>query len=441
MKLQKFLFGIAFSGGMLLTTISVSAQGLLRDLPYWRPYDQRGLHVFETGKTDTVKYDGQIVRIGGAFTQQFQSLTHSNEATPNIVTDVNGQPVNLNQLKPLSPGFNLAEANLNIDAQLMDGVRLNMVLYLSTRHHTDTWVKGGYIQFDKLPFLHSAFFDNIMKHATIKVGHMEINYGDQHFRRTDAGSAIYNPFVGNYIMDAFTTEIGGEIYGFTNNGLFGMLSVTNGEIKGNVNAPHQMAPSIIGKIGYDKQLNTDLRVRLSGSIYTTNKSASNTLFGGDRGGSRFYMVMENTQATTDGNAFSGRLNPGFRNKVTSMCVNPFIKYKGLEFFGTYEQAKGSASNETKERTVTQMAGELVYRFLKEEKLFVGARYNVVSGALSQGVDNESIDRIEVSAGWFLNRNILLKGEYVTQNYNDFNPNNIDYKGNFHGLMVEAVVGF
>ena len=46
----------------------------------------------------------------------------------------------------------------------------------------------------------------------VRVGHMEINYGDAHFRRSDNGNAIYNPFVGNYIMDAFTTEIGGEVY-------------------------------------------------------------------------------------------------------------------------------------------------------------------------------------------------------------------------------------
>jgi hypothetical protein len=36
--------------------------------------------------------------------------------------------------------------------------------------------------------------------VTVKVGHMEINYGDAHFRRSDNGNALYNPFVGNYIM-------------------------------------------------------------------------------------------------------------------------------------------------------------------------------------------------------------------------------------------------
>ena len=51
-----------------------------------------------------------------------------------------------------------------------------------------------------------------MQIVTVRVGHFEINYGDAHFRRSDNGNAIYNPFVGNYIMDAFTTEIGGEVY-------------------------------------------------------------------------------------------------------------------------------------------------------------------------------------------------------------------------------------
>ena len=52
----------------------------------------------------------------------------------------------------------------------------------------------------------------LMQIATLRVGHLEINYGDAHFRRSDNGNALYNPFVGNYIMDAFTTEIGGEVY-------------------------------------------------------------------------------------------------------------------------------------------------------------------------------------------------------------------------------------
>lgn len=47
---------------------------------------------------------------------------------------------------------------------------------------------------------------------------MENNYGDAHFRRSDNAQAIYNPFVGNLIMDAFTTEVGAELY-YRKNGL------------------------------------------------------------------------------------------------------------------------------------------------------------------------------------------------------------------------------
>ena len=65
---------------------------------------------------------------------------------------------------------------------------------------------------------------------------MEINYGDAHFRRSDNGNAIYNPFVGNYIMDAFTTEVGGEVYLKTSN-VIAMGAITGGEIRGTVPTP------------------------------------------------------------------------------------------------------------------------------------------------------------------------------------------------------------
>jgi hypothetical protein len=44
-------------------------------------------------------------------------------------------------------------------------------------------------------------------------------------------------------------------------------------------------------IGVDRQLTNDLRVRLTGSMYKTNKAMSDTLYSGDRAGSRFYYVL------------------------------------------------------------------------------------------------------------------------------------------------------
>jgi hypothetical protein len=135
--------------------------------------DTRGINVFETPKTTPVAFTGIKIRFGGGFTQEFQGLKHENSYGKNTTVKLYG----------ITPGFNTAAANLTMDVALAEGIRLNLTSYLSTRHHNETWVKGGYIQFDKLP-LKGKIFDEIMKVTTIKVGHMEINYGDQHQPRS-----------------------------------------------------------------------------------------------------------------------------------------------------------------------------------------------------------------------------------------------------------------
>lgn len=429
--MKKYLFSAILATGISATGL---AQGLQRDVQFWRSYDQRGVNVFETGKRDTVAYEGIKVRVGGHFTQQLQSLSHENKANPVL----NAGGVNTNQLIEIGAGSNLATANLNIDVELMDGVRLNLISYLSSRHHPESWVKGGYLQFDKLPFLGNPEW--FSKYLTLRVGHMEINYGDAHFRRTDNGNAMYNAFVGNYIMDAFTTEVGGDLT-FQSNGFLIMGGLTGGEIQGGITTPEKRKISLLGKIGYDKQLSDDFRVRLTGSIYTTEGSARNTLYGGDRAGSRYYLVMENTLASTSANFTSGRINPGQTDNITATVINPFIKFKGLELFGNFETSKGKASNETVDRTWNQLGADLVYRFGTNEKFYLAGRYNKVDGKLAgSGLDVE-IDRTQIGGGWFISRNILAKVEYVTQNYTGFAATDIRKGGKFQGLMIEGVIGF
>src|SRR6185369_9526489 len=114
-----------------------------QQLQYFRPNNKTGIHIFEPSKNDTTSFTGLKVRVGGNFTQDFQALNHQNNAVPVYDAD----SVNLNGLLSLTNGFTRAMANLNIDAQLSDGIRLNLTMYLSTRHHEETWVKGGYVQF------------------------------------------------------------------------------------------------------------------------------------------------------------------------------------------------------------------------------------------------------------------------------------------------------
>ena len=200
-----------------------------------------------------------------------------------------------NQLANLGYGFNLAMANLNIDAQLKEGIRMNLIMYLSSRHHEEAWVKDGYIQFDRLPFLKCDMIDRIMNNFTIKAGDYEVDYGDQHYRRTDSGNSIYNPFVENYIMDGFATEIGSEIYFHPKCGIIAMAGITNRELNPTVIVPSKMdsatgklnkyLPAFHGKLGYDKRFNSDFRLRVTGSFYAVKSAASNTLFSGDQTGS------------------------------------------------------------------------------------------------------------------------------------------------------------
>ena len=425
--------------------------------PNQRPPDRRGLNVFEPLKSDADRIgDGEPrFRLGANFAQQFQSLGHDNTAgvnlVPNAATPAPGDSVNLNGLMAIGNGFNLATANLVVDAVLADGIHVNLVTYLSSRHHQEAWVKGGYLQVDALRFLGVPAIDRVMEYVTIKTGHYEINYGDAHFRRTDNGNAFHNPFVGNYIMDAFTTEIGGEVL-VRHAGLLAMVGVTGGEIQGGVTNPDGRSLAVLGKLGFDRQLTPDLRVRLTGSGYRNGNAASSTLYGGDRAGSRYYQVLENTLATTNNQFTSGLINPGFREEVLALQFNPFVKYRGFELFGVLERATGRAFNEAEDinRAWTQVAVDGVFRFLPQEQAFVGARYNVVSGPLvgpavagqvTTAGQDISINRVEVGGGWFPTRNILLKAEYVRQRYTDFPTLDIRNGGAFDGFMVEGVVAF
>jgi hypothetical protein len=439
-----------------------------------RPYDQSGINVFEDVKDTTSTFDGLKVKFGAGFTQQFQNLKHENPGAllNNVGNFTNNVSTPGNKLKVITAGFQTAQANLFMDVQLADGIRLNVTSYLSGKHHNETWVKGGYIQFDKLPFK-GQFWSDLMKITTVKIGHFEVDYGDEHYRRSDGGQALYNPFMEGNIMDEFATEIGGEVY-LKKNGFFGMIGLTNGMIKGNIDSLTAAAnpdgnlhksPSLLLKAGFDKKLADNLRVRVSASYYGNQSDGGNTLLGGDRSGSNYQFVMEensaNPSSTTGAGtplAFSGRFNPGFCKKINAFMLNGFLKASGFELFGTYETVSGRTARETADRTANQYAVEGLYRFGRTENVFLGLRYNSVSARLANNTSvtpapggtgagpitytgDVTVNRFAVAGGWFLTRNVLLKAEYVNQLYNDFPSADYRSTGKFNGYVVEAVVGF
>ena len=421
-----------------------------------RPTDKDGINVFETPKTET-EFDGLNVKFGGAMSLTYSMLDHSNSTTTANGYTYNYTTPTASSLVPLAKNFGLPQANFYIKSNLADGVFLNFELYLAARHHNETWVKGGYMQFDKMPFLPWDFVDKIMKFTTIKVGQFDVNYGDAHFRRSDGGLTLQNPFMENYIMDEFATEIGAEAD--VHLGDFTVVAaVTNGQLSPDLvkvdttvaaykysNGIHN--PSWIGKLAYDKNLlNDDLRVRASVSGYYTSGSIKNTLFGGDRTGSNYYGVMYNAAPGT-ATFLNGRYNPGFGDKLGTVMGNLFLKYDimdnlSIETFTTYEKAKGRSMVQSTERNATQFAQDVILRFGADEKFFVGGRYNTVNAEVAATTPYEiDINRTAISAGWFMTKNIMAKIEYVNQKYNGFPTGNIYDKGEFHGLSAQAAIAF
>ena len=373
------------------------------------------------------------VSVGADFAMQYQALKHHADSS----------------LIPLGAGINLPTANLNIKAILADGIEVNLTTYLSSRHHVEAWVKGGYLLLDKLPFIQSQFTDRVMEYLTLKVGVMEINYGDAHFRRSDNGHVINNMFIGNYIIDAFTTAPAFEVL-YRNKGILLMGAVTTGTLKpalvgynsnSQVYTPYNIHEELAfyWKAGYDKQINDNFRLRATLSGYHTSNNHFGSLYNGDRTGSRYYLAMNKANNSADDvdpskNHMSGNWGPGFTDKDNSVMVNLFIKYKGIEFFGTYETIKGTPAFGGSEFSYAQYAFEGLYHIGKDEQFFGGARYN-----FTKNNSDNSIERLQIGGGWFLTSNILLKAEYVAQNYNNF----VEYGGNagFNGIMVETTISF
>jgi hypothetical protein len=245
-------------------------------------------------------------------------------------------------------------------------------------------------------------------------------------------------------MDAFTTEAFGEIV-VQKSGFIGVIGLSNGKLNQNVTVTsrynHDNAISFYGKLGYDKQFSEDFRARLTGSWYMNQGTSTGSyLYGGDRAGSRYYSVL--VEEGADDNFTSGRYNPRF-SQLTAIQVNPFIKFKGLEFFGIYEIANGG--KEDGDGSFTQLAADLLYRFGGQEQFYIGGRYNQVSGKKTSASESFSIDRINAGGGWFLTKNIVAKLEYVTQKYTGngvVSTLGASYKGaEFNGFVLEAAISF
>lgn len=92
-------------------------------------------------------------------------------------------------------------------------------------------------------------------------------------------------------------------------------------------APEKRSPAYLGKVGFDKQLSKAVRFRLTSSLFSQARSANQSLYSGDRGGSRYYQVMVNTAGTEKDSAWTGNVQPGLRSAQHSWFVTPTVLLK------------------------------------------------------------------------------------------------------------------
>lgn len=402
-------------------------------LQYYRATDKTGINVFEAPKETDVEFDGFNVHVGLSNSMLFQGLSQSG---PNMENE-------------LASNFNLPTSNVDFNAQLANGVRMHLRSWVASPGQGATFhIKGGYIQIDRLDFISEGFLGNAMDNLRFRIGHMDFNYGDAHFRRSDNAHSMHNPFVENYIMDSYTNEIGGEVY-YMSGPFLGMVGMTNSRMNQSTVAKDdedfEDSPTFFGKLGFDQQINPDLRVRLTGSALTVSQTESFYLYGGDRAGARYENLL-------GGGDRDARFAPDFdvssfapdgpvpNDGATAFQINPFVQYGGLEMFGVIERASGKHAQDDDTRSFTQLGGELLYRFGQDERFYIGGRYNTVNGELSGGNDI-TVDRLTLGGGWFMADNIMAKLEYVTQNHDGFNDHDARYDADFSGIMLEAIVSF
>ncbi len=355
------------------------------------------------------------------------------------------------KLAPISSGFQNAFGNLGFGARFGKRREIEMYfeLYMDTWNHpSQTYGHEGYIVIHDIPsharglnLLHLLFAV-----IDLKVGQFEINYGDQGFHRSNNGNVKLNPLVGNYVMDPNTTEIGGEVYTKFNkiNFLVGVSTGTSTEnfVQGHGTAWH-------AKLWY-----TPVKpLRISASYYTVNHArtpatggAVSTFFSGNRSGARYQSVLNGNPGIT----------PQLRKDVTAWQGD--IGWNGDRFYvyGHYGQVWDDDINAARAilppRPVALKESWKYYAaegaFNVTKNFYLAARFSGAHAMKIAGVSSDGkIERIQAGMGYHVSKHLLVKVEYVDQQYNDFRTNepfaNLQaWKSpGYHGAVAEFALYF
>ncbi|MDD4506136.1 MAG: hypothetical protein PHE60_07185 [Sulfurospirillaceae bacterium] len=347
----------------------------------------------------------------------------------------------------LQPGLSLPTANFDVNAKVMSGFNVKLETMFSSHHHNETYVKGGYATIDNLDFIVPGFASDFMQNATIKVGVDDINFGDDQFRRTDNADVMRNPFIHNMGVEAYMQAPHIEVLYRLPANTFVMVGITNGQVNPddvtavdrNSTSGSSNRPGLYGKIGFDSQINDDLRVRLTESVYTvhgTNKGSS--LYSGDKAGTPSRKIFDDGTDTDFGalwNALSGF------SDLTVSKTNFFTRYQDTELYAMFEIADGADAKGV-DMAMNHYAVDLVQRF-HNDKFYAAARYEKAKLDYKEATNDlgdAEMTQWQVGLGWFLSKNAVAKLEYIDHE----RTNNSSFVGgtaDFKGYMISTALTF
>ncbi|MDX1808748.1 MAG: hypothetical protein R3331_04370 [Sulfurospirillaceae bacterium] len=377
---------------------------------------------FEAPK-DTSTFKKVEVNIDFGLTFNYQGLTQNYTPTTGTALD-------------LQSGFILPTADLDVRAKVMSGFNVYLKTMLSSHHHNDTYVQGGYATIDNLDFITPGFGSAFMDNATIKMGVYMPDIGDDHFSRTSNAQVFDNPFITNPAAELYLDAPFAEVlYRMPAINMFGLVGYTTGQVNPTdvTKSAGSAAPMFYGKVGYDKQLNESLRTRVTESLVYVNNTNKHNLFHGDKAGT----VAADIFGVTNGFGSEWNPLPDFADLVVSM-TNVFVKYNKTELSGMYQYANG-ATNTGVSLKFNHYTLSAVQRFGMNDRFYAAIRYENGKVKRSDDTTNDKLTQTELALGWFLSKNAMAKVEYIDQKRENFSS----FIGNakFSGYMVQAALRF
>lgn len=358
---------------------------------------------------------------------------------------------NGNELPSIDPGFQTAWGNLEFGASYGKNKELEMFfdLYLASRPHaSQTYGHQGYLLLHDVPenMKRLRVLDTVFDYIDIKAGHFQINWGDNYYHRSDNADVQRNPLIGNFVVDPEIAAVGAEIYTEPNPYLNAMLGLTSGTttenfVEGRGNSVHA---KVWG--------NPIQPLRLAGSYIAFDHSDNPTQAAGGTSGQFF---SGNRSGERYGGIFGGGGAPG---QVLPQAGQDLTAWQGdvtwdqqpirlwLAYGNTIDQDINGSGPDSPEEEWNYYMAEI--RYMITDNMYAAARYSgtdavTVGGAASDG----RVERIQVGGGYWLNRFMLAKLEYVHQTYEDF-ANGVVVSGvqawrnpKFSGPLLEVSFSF